>query len=382
MAVLPKPLADKVRGFAALIPDEDLYDDGSGEHGREEEPHVTVKYGLHTDQPGRVRAVLENNPPCRLTLGRMDAFHNEKYVVLKLEVNSPDLHALNKQISENLECTDTFPVYHPHVTVAYLKHREGDANWYRKLFSDMFVGEEAEMDKLLFSTAEDKDYWIDLTGAASKAAARVAMTQGVAFRFMYAREKRALMVGETFENDAFRAQRGMSTLRITDLTNAGKRGKKVEEIALYNLDYADDFDGWNRDVSFGNLKKERTYAGARSWAESLYEFLKEDNGIPVGMEKHTKRGIDVTPGGFKPIKIRTKYIRVDAGYDRFSVEDLVDQNNLPTCIPRFDGGKRDIKVFYRWVKDNEARIRNMTYSEVLSEMRKNGIQYHSYCAMD
>ena len=42
MAVLPEPLAEKVRGFAALIPDEDLYDDGSGEHGREDQPHVTV----------------------------------------------------------------------------------------------------------------------------------------------------------------------------------------------------------------------------------------------------------------------------------------------------------------------------------------------------
>lgn len=182
MAMLPKELADKVRGYAALIPDEDVYDDGSGEHGREDDPHVTVKYGLHTDDGDEVREVLRDNPPANVKLGRMSVFNNDDYVVLKIDVDSPDLHALNKQIVENLKCTDGFPVYHPHVTVAYLKHRKGDENWYRKLFSDMFEGEECELDKLLFSTADDKEYWVDLTGSASKAASRVASSFAIASR--------------------------------------------------------------------------------------------------------------------------------------------------------------------------------------------------------
>jgi 2'-5' RNA ligase len=186
MAVLPEPLAEKVRGFAALIPDEDLHEDDEGEQGREDMPHVTVKYGLHTDKVKEVRDVLGDQPPVKLTLGRMSAFHNDDYVVLKLEVDSPDLHEFNKLISENLECTDTFPVYNPHITIAYLKHHKDDEHWYRKLFSDMFEGEEVEVDKLRFSTADEKEHWVKLSGSSSKVAARVAMMERVARRFMAA----------------------------------------------------------------------------------------------------------------------------------------------------------------------------------------------------
>ena len=42
-------VAKRVMAFADLIPDEDLWDDGSGENGREDMPHCTVKYGLHTE---------------------------------------------------------------------------------------------------------------------------------------------------------------------------------------------------------------------------------------------------------------------------------------------------------------------------------------------
>ena len=59
-----------------------------------------------------------------------------------------------------------------------------------------------------------------------------------------------------------------------------------------------------------------------------------------------------------------------------------DRCNLPVCIPAIKGGKSDIKVFYRWVSDNESRIKNMTYSEVLRGMGDAGIRYHSYYSMD
>jgi 2'-5' RNA ligase len=174
MAELPEHLAEKVKNYASLIPDEDIYEDGSGEHGREEQPHVTVKYGLHTDNPEEVKTVLSDQPPATINLGGMSAFHNDKYVVLKLDVDSNDLHALNKAISEGLECTDSFPVYKPHVTIAYLNHREDDPYYYERLYSRMFEGDEFDSGELLFSTADDDDYMIPLTGAKSAISARVA----------------------------------------------------------------------------------------------------------------------------------------------------------------------------------------------------------------
>ena len=169
MAELPKELADKVMAFSALIPDEDVF--GDDEKGREDQIHVTVKYGLHTDDPKKVEEVVSGYPAVTIELGGMSVFHNEDNVVLKLDVRSPDLHQLNRVISKELKCTDSFHEYHPHVTVAYLKHRKDDPYWYRKLFTDMFEGEKFETKSLLFSTADDDDYQIPLTTAI---AARVA----------------------------------------------------------------------------------------------------------------------------------------------------------------------------------------------------------------
>lgn len=184
MAELPEHLAQKVRDYAALIPDDDVFEDGSGEHGREDQPHATVKYGLHTDNPDEVKSVLADQPPATIKLGGMSAFHNEKYVVLKLDVDSNDLHALNKVISDELEVTDGFPVYKPHVTIAYLNHRPDDPYYYERLYSRIFDGEEFELDELLFSTADDDDYMIPLTGAKSLAASKIAMAHKIANKFM------------------------------------------------------------------------------------------------------------------------------------------------------------------------------------------------------
>jgi len=187
MAVLPESVASKIRDFGKLIPDEDLWDDGSGENGREEQIHCTVKYGLHTEDPKDVEALLGDQPPATLRLLGMSAFHNEPNVVLKLDVASPDLHRLNGMISKELECTDSHPEYHPHVTVAYLKHRPDDPYWYQRLFSRMFDGEEVEVDRLRFSTPAGKESWVGLTGSKTKAAARVALSERVARRFMAVR---------------------------------------------------------------------------------------------------------------------------------------------------------------------------------------------------
>lgn len=163
MLELPKALADKVMAISAAIPDDDIYDDGDGT-GREDQPHVTVKYGLHTADPKKVRKVLEGRPPVSAELGAMSIFHNEDYAVLKIGVRSPDLVKLHRLISKNLECTESHPVYHPHVTVAYLKHRADDPYWYRDLYDDNLDGEQFESDTLLFSTADDDDYDVKLKG--------------------------------------------------------------------------------------------------------------------------------------------------------------------------------------------------------------------------
>ena len=126
------------------------------------------------------------------------------------------------------------------------------------------------------------------------------------------------------------------------------------------------------------LRRERSYKKALRGAEDVVAL---DEGR-AKIQPRSLRGVDVAPAGFKPVKIRGKHVYIEADYDSFRVKDLVDRNNEPTCIPAFKGGKKSIKQFYRWVSDNISKIKSMKYYDVLGEMRKEGINYHDYCAMD
>lgn len=146
---LPEEIAAKVVAASKKIPEADLADDG-----RETEPHVTVKYGLHTNEAEHVRKLIENEPPIKAKLGKASVFPATEtggtYDVVKLDVDSPDLHRINKLISDSLPHTDTHPNYHPHVTLAYVKPGLGE----KHVGMADLVGQELTVDRIIFS---DKD---------------------------------------------------------------------------------------------------------------------------------------------------------------------------------------------------------------------------------
>ena len=60
--------------------------------------------------------------PAKATLGRVSKFDdNDEYDVIKIDVVSDDLAEANKRISKKCKCTDSYPNYTPHVTVAYVE---------------------------------------------------------------------------------------------------------------------------------------------------------------------------------------------------------------------------------------------------------------------
>lgn len=163
---LPGELAFKVRQLGERIPSEDLspteYGNESGD-GRELDPHVTLKFGLHTDDSDEVREALINEAPIAIQLGDCSCFENEDQDVVKIEVESEALHKLNKIVCERLECTDTHPDYKPHVTIAYVKGGSGK-KWAERL-NDL-KGQVAVFDKIVFSNKEREHHEIPLTGPA------------------------------------------------------------------------------------------------------------------------------------------------------------------------------------------------------------------------
>jgi SPP1 gp7 family putative phage head morphogenesis protein len=155
---LPGELAFEVRKLGDRIPSEDLAADG-----KELDPHVTIKFGLHTNDVDEVRQAVLGQAPVAIQLGKCSCFKAETYDVVKLEVESDALHALNKHVSESLKCTDTHPTYQPHVTIAYVK--SGLGPYYAKRLNDL-QGKVAVFDRLTFSNKTREHTAIPLTGDA------------------------------------------------------------------------------------------------------------------------------------------------------------------------------------------------------------------------
>ena len=163
---LPQEHADAILAMAKTIPDKDLSPDGRAGDSEATAPHVTVKYGLHTADVEKVRDVLKDEPPVTVTLGKTSLFQNDEHDVLKVDVDSPDLHRLNATIAKALKTTDTFPDYRPHVTIAYLKPGKGKDY----LGDETLSGRTMTIDALRFSTKDGKIYEIPLTGQQTGAA--------------------------------------------------------------------------------------------------------------------------------------------------------------------------------------------------------------------
>lgn len=91
----------------------------------EEDPHVTVLYGLSTCDPADVSGLVSGCGPIEWETGGLSVFKNKLTHVLKLDVHSPTLTKLNARLREMLPNKNTF-AYWPHVTVAHLKPGKAD----------------------------------------------------------------------------------------------------------------------------------------------------------------------------------------------------------------------------------------------------------------
>jgi len=175
MAAIPDGVASLVRGYANSIPDEDIYtEEGDDDYGREEFVHITVKWGFLDSDPAPVQDGLGDWGPITATLREVSAFHGEEYVVLKVDVDSPDLEDMHRFCKEEFPNKETHPDYHPHVTIAYLKANSQDPYYYEKYFTGMFDGIELTFDELVFSAGDDQKVPISLVAGSRGIVSRIA----------------------------------------------------------------------------------------------------------------------------------------------------------------------------------------------------------------
>lgn len=132
-----------------MIDTNDLYEEeDNNQFGLEYEPHVTVLYGLHSDELDDDEVfshLIERNPP-EMKMVNISLFNNDKYDVVKFDVESDSLHDMNKVLRDNFPYTNDYPDYHPHSTIAYVK--PGMGKKYVKTLSKPFV---LQPNKLVYS---------------------------------------------------------------------------------------------------------------------------------------------------------------------------------------------------------------------------------------
>lgn len=117
---LPKLLATKVVIWGKdNVKDEDLYTVDKL-HGREDEIHITLLYGIYSESAAKVFSVLQHQPPFEVALGKVSLFSNDIFDVVKIEAFSPALIFLNKLLESNIDNRGNGYSYRPHVTIAYL----------------------------------------------------------------------------------------------------------------------------------------------------------------------------------------------------------------------------------------------------------------------
>lgn len=114
--------------------------------------HVTLKYGLHNCDFTAARNLLQNVGPIDIELGPISLFECDDYDVVKIDVDSPDLHRINNLISSSLPVTDTHPEYIPHVTVSYVKKGAGQ----HLIGREDFKGRKICFDSVLFSGHDNR----------------------------------------------------------------------------------------------------------------------------------------------------------------------------------------------------------------------------------
>jgi len=115
--------------FQDMIADEDIYtEEGEQSYGREDEPHVTVLYGLHADIPdSTIEGLIDEMEGPTLNLKKISIFENDKFDVVKFDIIGESEKKLAKMNGEfaKLPHTTDYPDYHPHSTIAYVKAGKG-----------------------------------------------------------------------------------------------------------------------------------------------------------------------------------------------------------------------------------------------------------------
>ena len=152
---LPKDAQQIMLPFTKDIDKEDLYIK-EGDAGIEKDPHITVKYGLETDDLKMVKEQIAKEKGGKIYLGKSTIFEGDEYDVVKIDVESEALSRLHEKLN-TLPHADKHAEYHAHATIAYVKSGKG-----KKYLGKFKVDKSFKFDEVFFGDRDSKNHSINL----------------------------------------------------------------------------------------------------------------------------------------------------------------------------------------------------------------------------
>ncbi len=137
-----------------LIDNEDVYDNEAKEFGKEGKSHITALYGIHKEVKSEdiIKVLEKYKTPIEIEITGLSSFKAKEYDVLKFDIKSETLSKINKDLLE-FPNTNDFPVYHGHITLAYIK--KGKIDKYLKKLSGVY---KLKSSKFQYSEANGKKH--------------------------------------------------------------------------------------------------------------------------------------------------------------------------------------------------------------------------------
>ncbi len=113
--------AEALEALRTLIDDADCAGQGKNVEGN----HITIRYGLDSDEHAGIADYFARCSPFEVTLGKVEMFppskHSDNAAVLKVPVFSDELHKMNDELAQQGSFIEPTFDYNPHATVAYVK---------------------------------------------------------------------------------------------------------------------------------------------------------------------------------------------------------------------------------------------------------------------
>lgn len=194
--------------------------------------------------------------------------------------------------------------------------------------------------------------------------------------------------GKTVDQGNVRIHRYRDLYQVTDLTDAGKRGKRVRSLSVSpSYSYNGKREDWMRGMAVALEDYTEYDRIVGFFRDVLVDFPGE-----INMHESIVRGIDVNPGGTVRYDFTTQQgVKVSALPDEFSLKDTVfiqparhSQAANDTARGFYQDtlywsrSKRDAQVFYNWLGANLDDAKRMGIHEFQDLWHQLGVRYDSH----